>query len=64
MAYTVKFHEEYVGVSYINKGACDSCKRSNLPIQELPAEVNAGEYYDVKLCKVCLIKLANELEGQ
>lgn len=36
---------------------------SDRPVQELPAECNAGEIFVVTLCRDCLLQLAAELKG-
>ena len=62
MAYCINQGTAYALASkVVELPVCDSCKQSR-PVQELPAECNAGEIFVVSLCKDCLLSLAAELE--
>lgn len=61
MGYKRSFHSFFSTSSCIEQQECDSC-RKNKHVQCLPAELNAGEYFEVRLCKECLLELAAELE--
>ena len=57
------FHEaRFIEYSTIESNHCDNCRILTL-VQDIPAEVNAGEYFSVRLCRECLLKLAQELPG-
>lgn len=56
MSYTVKYYNHYELTSNLDRGTCDCCKKDML-IQYLPAEHNAGEIIEVRLCKKVFIKV-------
>lgn len=60
--YKVKYHEgEYELDSEIIVCKCDACEIGWQRIQVLPAEHNAGEIFTAKLCRACLLRLADKL---
>ena len=42
------------------KTPCMQCKAEDKIVQELPVEINAGEFFACYLCKDCLLQLASE----
>lgn len=57
MDYIKKFYDRWDGTArLIDSSTCTECGATNVRTVQFMAEINAGEEFDVNVCRDCLIK--------
>ena len=58
------FHDVYEsGTTIKREDKCSECKTDGVVVVNIVAEHNAGELYDVNICRECLLKYSSIIEG-